>query len=256
VRTLRFYVLSLVGLVASHAPLAFAAAPDTIQTQVRHAYPVTKFRPDRMQVLDAGTLLTVQRPGILATPIIKGVYFVTTYKRGKLSRGFGSTLGELATESGTFPVNERVYLIKIDVDSKKSTITLHIESCGTCDPAAPDPYHLPQRGAVKFDFEKGAFDSINLGTVQGTIAAVFGNAVSAPPEPPVVTSLAAQPDPGVQPQAEPPAPPAKIEMGQSPDQVRSIFGPPADVISLGSKQIYLYPNLKITFVDGKVSDVQ
>jgi hypothetical protein len=255
VRTLRFHILTLVGLVASYAPLAFAAAPDSIETQVRRAYPVTKFRPDRMQVLDAGTLLIVQRPGILATPILKGVSFVTTYKRGKLSRGFGSTLGELATESGTFPVNERVYLIKIDVDSKKSTITLHIESCGTCDPAAPDPYHLPQRGAVKFDFEKVAFGSIGWGTVQGTIAAVFGGTVSAPPEPPV-TSFVPQSAPEVQPEAEPPATPAKIEMGQSPDQVRSIFGPPADVISLGSKQIYLYPNLKITFMDGKLSDVQ
>jgi hypothetical protein len=40
------------------------------------------------------------------------------------------------------------------------------------------------------------------------------------------------------------------------DQVVGIMGQPTARVDLGNKQIYTYPSLKITFVDGKVSDVQ
>jgi hypothetical protein len=38
--------------------------------------------------------------------------------------------------------------------------------------------------------------------------------------------------------------------------VEAIMGKPGNVADLGSKKIYVYRDLKITFVDGKVTDVQ
>jgi hypothetical protein len=52
------------------------------------------------------------------------------------------------------------------------------------------------------------------------------------------------------------AQPATIEPGQTIDQVVGAMGQPEKIVNLGKKQIYLYKDLKITFVDGKVSDVQ
>ena len=46
-----------------------------------------------------------------------------------------------------------------------------------------------------------------------------------------------------------------VELGQSPEVVKDILGPPGSVINLGSKSIYVYDDLKIIFVDGKVTDV-
>ncbi|MGD1154999.1 MAG: hypothetical protein ABSA41_04140 [Terriglobia bacterium] len=43
--------------------------------------------------------------------------------------------------------------------------------------------------------------------------------------------------------------------GQTLDQVAAVFGQPEKTVNLGSKQIYVYKDLKITFVDGKVSNV-
>jgi hypothetical protein len=40
------------------------------------------------------------------------------------------------------------------------------------------------------------------------------------------------------------------------DQVVAILGQPEKSVDLGSKQIYVYKDLKVTFVNGKVSDVQ
>ena len=50
--------------------------------------------------------------------------------------------------------------------------------------------------------------------------------------------------------------PVTISLGQSIADVESMNGKPDKVIDLGAKKIYVYKDLKITFTDGKVSDVQ
>jgi hypothetical protein len=57
-------------------------------------------------------------------------------------------------------------------------------------------------------------------------------------------------------QASGSAAPATIAMGQTTDQVKASLGNPSKVIDLGTKQIYVYPDMKVTFKAGKVSDVQ
>ncbi|HTW67758.1 MAG TPA: hypothetical protein VME17_24250 [Bryobacteraceae bacterium] len=54
----------------------------------------------------------------------------------------------------------------------------------------------------------------------------------------------------------PQAPPVNIDTGQSIDQVTTALGQPKSIVNLGAKKIYVYPDMKITFKDGKVSDVQ
>jgi hypothetical protein len=50
--------------------------------------------------------------------------------------------------------------------------------------------------------------------------------------------------------------PVTISLGQSIADVESMNGKPDKIIDLGAKKIYMYKDLKITFTDGKVSDVQ
>ena len=40
------------------------------------------------------------------------------------------------------------------------------------------------------------------------------------------------------------------------DQVQAVFGPPDRLVNLGSKLIYVYQDRKVTFVDGKVTEVK
>jgi len=70
---------------------------------------------------------------------------------------------------------------------------------------------------------------------------------------------AAQPESGVG--VAPPSPPAaaptvNIALGQTVDQVVAAMGQPKSVVDLGTKKIYVYPDMKVTFKAGKVSDVQ
>jgi hypothetical protein len=60
-----------------------------------------------------------------------------------------------------------------------------------------------------------------------------------------------------QPAAEQPAAePVNIEKGMTPDQVEAAMGKPEKKVTLGSKVIYCYKDMKVIFLSGKVSDVQ
>ena len=57
------------------------------------------------------------------------------------------------------------------------------------------------------------------------------------------------------PQGQAPAP-VRIEKGQTVNEVVSVLGNPSQIVEVGKKLVYVYPNLKITFNSGRVSDVQ
>jgi hypothetical protein len=59
--------------------------------------------------------------------------------------------------------------------------------------------------------------------------------------------------PAITPQA---GAPATIKLGQSIDEVTASLGAPLTVIDLNLKKIYKYKDVKVTFNDGKVSDVE
>ena len=57
-------------------------------------------------------------------------------------------------------------------------------------------------------------------------------------------------------QPAPAGPPPTITIGESSTQVLQAMGMPQQMIDLGSKKVYVYKYMKITFVDDKVTDVQ
>ena len=68
--------------------------------------------------------------------------------------------------------------------------------------------------------------------------------------------MAEPPPPPLPPSAESQAPPKTIEVGQTTEQVVAALGQPAKIVKLGTKEVYFHKDLKITFVNGKVSDVE
>jgi hypothetical protein len=75
-------------------------------------------------------------------------------------------------------------------------------------------------------------------------------------EPAVPAPAAEAPPPPIAPPPPPPADPKNISQGQTTDQVIASLGPPSKKVTLGVKQVYYYPDMKVIFVNGKVSDVQ
>jgi hypothetical protein len=53
-----------------------------------------------------------------------------------------------------------------------------------------------------------------------------------------------------------PHPPPTISRGQTVEEVTAALGAPSKVVDLGTKKIYVYDDIRVTFTDNKVSDVQ
>ncbi|MGA3264052.1 MAG: hypothetical protein ABSC47_08405 [Terracidiphilus sp.] len=51
-------------------------------------------------------------------------------------------------------------------------------------------------------------------------------------------------------------PPPTIAIGQTKDQVIAAFGQPIKIAKLGVKEIFYYKDMKVTFTNGKVSNVE
>jgi hypothetical protein len=87
-------------------------------------------------------------------------------------------------------------------------------------------------------------------------------AAIAPPPPPAdevaaqINQESSEGDKAEQEAGGAPAPPKTIAIGQSVDDVTGALGAPKKVVDLGPKKIYVYDDMKVTFRDGKVSDVQ
>ena len=81
-------------------------------------------------------------------------------------------------------------------------------------------------------------------------------ASAAPVSGPADTAISAPPPPAAAPAAAPAPAPTTIALGQTVDQVTASIGQPTRIIDLGTKKVYVYKDMKITFKAGKVSDVE
>jgi hypothetical protein len=114
------------------------------------------------------------------------------------------------------------------------------------------------KGEVVFQFAKGYLEKAGVGDVEDAIGKVFlisednqqndnqnqGNASG--------QQAPQQQDAQPQQQSEP----ATVQLGMTTDQVQSILGKPQKIFNVGAKQIYVYQDVKVTFQNGKVADVQ
>jgi len=91
-------------------------------------------------------------------------------------------------------------------------------------------------------------------TGNGQVAGGSAQSAQAPPAPadhPALAPIAPPPPP-----SDPPAQQTKtIAVGQSKDDVLATWGPPAKDIKLSNKEIFVYADMRVTFIGSKVSDV-
>ena len=245
-----------------------AQAPVSLQEQLAAQYKLVKMGSDTSgySVVDKGTLLAIQKGGILAVPYGDQNVLSSKYENGTIHApntlslmGRKSIMGKFGKEQTThlFAVGDKVYPMKIDVNVAKDTVTLEVVACDRCNKTDPPTYN---KANVVFQFPKGSLANASAGGVEDTIGQVLS-----------VTSEdqqqggdqggqqgGQQGDQGQQQQQaeQAPAPPASIEKGMTPDQVEAAMGQPDKKVNLGTKQIYVYKDLKVTFINGKVSDVQ
>jgi len=257
--------------------LASAQAP-TLQEQLAAQYKLVKMGSDTSgyAVVDPGTLLEIKKGGILAVPYSDKTVLTSKYEGGtvhgpsglmvagrqKLFGHFSQTQSQGQT-THLFASGDKVYPMKIDVNVEKDIVTMGIVACDSCNKTDPPTYNKAQ---VAFQFPKGSLAKASAGDVEDTIGQLFtisddsqqqdqGGGQQGGQQQDGQQQGGGQDQQGGQAQQQQ-AEPQTIEKGQTADQVQSSLGKPDKIVNLGSKQIWVYKDLKVTFVNGKVSDVQ
>jgi hypothetical protein len=264
--------LVMVGTALWLAPHADAQATVSLQDQLAAQYKLVKMGSDTSgySVIEAGTLLAIQKGGILGVPYSDQSILSTKYESGTvhtpsttLSKGIGFAMKRFGKEQTThlMAVGDKVYPSKIDVNLGKDMISLSIVECDTCNKTDPPTYN---KAVVIFQFPKGTLGKASAGEVEDTIGQLLSISDDSQQQNQGGQQQGQGGGPGGQgggdqqqaAQDQQQAEPQTIEKGQTTDQVTAALGKPEKIVNLGTKQIYIYKDMKITFLNGKVSDVQ
>lgn len=252
--------------------VAQAQAP-TLQEQLAAQYKLVKMGSDTSgySVVEEGTLLAIQKGGILAVPYSDKTVLATKYEGGavhgpsglmvsskKALFGHFSQTQSQGQTTKLFAKGDKVYPTKIDVSEDKDMVTMGIVACDTCNKTDPPTYNKAQ---VVFVFPKGSLVKAAAGEVEDTIGQLLAISEDSQQDQGGQQGGGDQAQQGGQQgggqeQQQQQAEPQTIEKGQTTDQVQAALGKPEKIVNLGAKQIYVYKDLKVTFVMGKVVDVQ
>ena len=228
----------------------------TLQQKLESEYALTSINAEG-GIVTQGVTLTLKRGGLTASATYacandyKGGKVVLVSKACGASRIYGGLRGlpgvggyipdapqgtTLATRS--FVRGEKFYISRITV---ADGITFSLTS------DAID--NVTYKAEIRFKTQ-------DLAQADSMVAEVFS--VTRPDSQPGGQPVAA---PTVAPPPPPPPPPPDttpqtVSLGMSIDQAVAILGQPGSIGDFGSKKMYIYPQMKLTFVDGKLTDVQ
>ena len=273
-----FVALMVVGIMP-RVVAAQDAPAISLEDQLKAQYTLVKMGADTggAAVVEQGTILVIKKGGILSVPYGDSSVVPTKYQDGTVHspnnmvmKGIGFGLGKMGKTQTTrlMQANEKVYPSRISVNLPKDQVEISIIACDSCNNVTPTTFY---KADVIFQFAHGTLASTSPSQVEDTISGLLniddsasssdqggnGNGQQGGQQGGQQQGGNDQQGGGGQAQQQAPPPePAQIEKGQTPDQVKAAIGTPDKIINLGAKQIYVYKDIKVTFVNGKVSDVQ
>ncbi len=269
-------VLVVALMVVGVMPCLVAAQGVPLEDQLKAQYTLVKMGSDTggAAVVDQGTILVIKKGGILSVPYGDTSVVPTKYQDGTvhspnnvMMKGIGFGMKRFGKEQTTrlMQTGEKVYPSKVAVNLPKDQVEIGIIACDSCNNTSPTTFY---KADVIFQFAKGTLANTSPPQVEDTIAGLLaiddsggdqGNGGQQGGNGNGDDQQGGNQQGGGGGQAQqqaPPPEPQQIEKGQTPDQVKAALGTPDKIVNLGPKQIYVYKDLKVTFLNGKVSDVQ
>lgn len=270
---------SLAALLLTISVLAWTEqqnSPETIKQTLVTKYALTTTTADKTDIVTAGAILVLKKTDLLTVAVASRVPSQNTYKDGKINHAGASFMkhagliprvGGMAPTSSnrTFVNGEKVWVTGIDVRPTEVVFTLFTDAYSDVRYTATLSFPFPKGSTPSVDQvaalvgevfdvqpqEKAAADTAPASAAPASPAAP---AAIAPPAP-VAPDAQAKPQ-DIPPPPPPPADPKTLSIGQTVDEVVSNFGQPEKIVKLATKQIYYYKDMKVTFVNGKVSNVE
>ena len=225
-------VLSLLLLLLP-VGTSFAVTQDEIRSSIeaRYRYTVPGFFGDFKAI---GSVLNVQKEGLKANRPTK-LFKPNVIVNSRLTAAGGGSLPLGGNLDGNMKVDDRLYLYGIRsgedfIELELFTVNTYvITGSGTKGPT-------PVQASTRFRYE-GGLAAVAAGQVIKDIAQWFKTEEEAR-------------------RATDGTATRTIQLGQTQDEVTAIFGEPEKKILLGAKSMFVYRDVKVVFIDGKVTDAE
>jgi hypothetical protein len=279
----------LASVWAAYAQDQGAAA---IQKKLEGEYQLTKTTADKSDIVTAGSVIVLHKDNVLMLVATSTNPCRNTYKDGKVTQSAACRTNEKVKKfsrftsmipgassvpdspaSRTFVAGEKFWVTKIEVrDSGKDPgIVLGFFTDAISDTRYATSLMIPFGAITPSPDEalKAVAEIITVAPSEdkagddkgGDKAAPQGGqqdapAPSQPAAAPAAPAPAEAPPPPIEAPPPPPADPVSVSEGQTINQVVAALGQPVKKAKVGTKDIYYYKDLKVTFVNGKVTDVQ
>ncbi len=257
-------------------PVAAAAGAQDIgglQQALNSKFPLTKITDDRSDIVTAGAVLVLHKDGVVMYSTPTSPPPINTYKDGRIqtnaaanvaksllhSWALGGGNSSAAIPQRKFVSGEKFFITGTLVQPDGVMLTVYSDAYNDVRYYAELKFPFSKHGAPSTDEMMRTIDEVV--TVQPDDSGSSGkNGDSSAPAPPAQTQPPAPMAPIAPPPPPPdaaPAQPKTISIGQTKDMVVALFGQPTKVVKLaGTKEIDYYPDMKVTFIAGKVSNVQ
>lgn len=241
--TMRYRIrLAMTMLILIAACPSFAVTQNEAEDVVTNRYRLTT--PAFLGGFkDIGTVLTARREGLRVNRAGKA-FKPNVVKNHRIVAAGGGDLPLSGVHDGALKPGERLHLYSIRTGDDfvqldlYTVVTYVVSGSGTRGPT-------PLQASIRFHYDDGLAGVSTrqlLEDINEWLADEGG------PRPIAVEPI---PDAGPRPAGKVTS---TIRLGQTQDEVSDILGPPEKLILLGAKTIFVYRDLKVVFVDGKVSD--
>jgi hypothetical protein len=194
---------------------------------------LTKLGLDYLRVTGPGTAFVIGKGNIGGQQAGSVTMKVIVRKDGRVEDAGGVGALIIARKDfRQFQPGERVYVRQVEV--KDNEIWYYIHACDTMPVGnVGSTRHTRYKALLAFEFDKGYLKTADFGKVKERIDAVLQDEQQAKA-----------------------ASTRTIVLGQTTAEVEKILGKPETIISLGSKTIYIYKEMRVVFAGGKVADAQ
>ncbi len=272
--------IALTATLVVMAPVASAGdqgSKTAVQKKLEAEYALTKTTDDKTDIVTAGAVMVLQKDKMLMVAATSAANPCTnTYKDGKITQNAGCKAGEKlrhlpgigsripgadkAPATRNFVTGEKFWVTKIDVKDagKEPAVIMDFFTDAISE--------VRYKASLTIPFKTGIpspDDALKLVQEVVTQQASAGGAAAAPAPsaPAAATTAEAAPAPIEPPPPPPPddaaaAAPPTVALGQTPEEVVAALGQPVKKAKVGTKEIYFYKDLKVSFLNGKVKDIQ
>jgi hypothetical protein len=241
----------------------WAQSSATLEQRLRSKYALTSVSADNSSFVVTGSVLTLRVRPLAAGATTNAITSTDIYRDGKLASDAQGAVARASKSSWVDALTSRV--------PGAATINNHVANAGAFkDFVQGETLYVtqifadPVRSKVEFDLISDVqadgrrykailifpfSGSADFSRAESVISQVF--VVASPPEPVDVRPTAAEAAPG-----NSDVPPSQVSEGQTIDQIVATLGQPVKTAKVGARVIYFYKDLKVTFENGMVSDIQ